>query len=381
MLSHHAHVKDGGASVDGVTRCAVNKMVGLYFNEGMREPARNGNPGELNPEQCRLSRHFLRARWRDPDDPGDCMVLHQMIAVMAPEEAERCLAVLREFTTWRPGPAGRGGDRTMRERLEAHARGQISRNVRQCIEPSLSAQDEDDEDDDTMSMLSTIVAGQQKVSSRQQVQQSILTTPADRVSQLLMLMDHIRRKNAATAEPMQPTTAGMVLTPPVGIEPSVTTSASASNVSTAESLSSAELLDILYRRIAAQLAAPHAAQKCALSPSLTTASSMPCVSVAATALADSTPSPIVPCTSTSIRDGLMSPPALPASLLGHAGNARQTNGPSSLIVDLVNSIMRQATIGRHAGLMAGAGHLPAAGNYGLILPPVQDVLCGRAVSR
>ena len=380
MLSHHAHVKDGGTSVDGVTRAALNKMVGLYFHEGMRKPARNGNPGELDLGQCKLSRHFLRARWRDPDDPEDCMVLHQMMTTMQQHEVERCIAVLREFTKWRPGPAGRGGDRAMRATVEAHARDPIPRNVRQRIESSLSAQadeeeDDDYDDDDTMSMRSTIAAGQiaavqRSESSRQPMQAGMPTAPADRVLQLQMLMDDIRRKNAATVEP---TTAGMVLTPSVGVEPSATTRASASNVSTAENLSSAELLDILYRRIAAQQTAPQAAQMCATSPSLTTATpmtSMPCVSAAATTLAglaDSSPPPLVPCTSSSLRHGTMAAPAALGSLACHGGH--------------VQSI----TAGRQAGVVTGEGHLPAPGNFGPgfgpILPPLKDVLCGRTLAR
>ena len=374
MLSHHAHVKDGGTSVDGVTRAALNKMVGLYFREGMRKPARNGNPGELDLGQCKLSRHFLRARWRDPDDPEDCMMLHQMMTTMQQHEVERCIAVLREFTKWRPGPAGRGGDRAMRATMEAHARDPIPRNVRQRIEPSLSAQADDEEDDDaaddTMSMRSTIAAGQRSESSRQKMQPDTPTAPADRVSELQMLLDHIRRKNAATVEP---TTAGMVLTPPVGIDPSATTSASASHVSMAENLSSAQLLDILYRRIAAQQTAPQAAQRCATSPSLTTATpmtSMPCVSAAATTfagLADSTPAPLVPCTSSSLRHGTMAAPAALGSLACHGGHVQST------------------TAGRQAGVVTGEGHLPAPGNFGPgfgpILPPLKDVLCGRTLAR
>ena len=216
------------------------------------------------------------------------------------------------------------------------------------------------------------------------MQAGMPTAPADRVLQLQMLMDDIRRKNAATVEP---TTAGMVLTPSVGVEPSATTRASASNVSTAENLSSAELLDILYRRIAAQPTAPQAAQRCATSPSLTTATpmtSMACVSAAATTLAglaDSTPPPLVPCTSSSLRDGIMAAPAALGSLACHGGHARQAAASSSVIAGLVQSI----TAGRQAGLVTGEGRLQAPGNvgpgFGPILPPLKDVLCGHALAR
>ena len=39
------------------------------------------------------------------------MFLKQMFSGMQRHEVERCISVLREFTKWRPGPAGRGGDR------------------------------------------------------------------------------------------------------------------------------------------------------------------------------------------------------------------------------------------------------------------------------
>ena len=65
MLSDYADIRVGGASVDGVSRAGLNKMVGMNFSEGMRKPSRNGNPGELSSAAAhRLARHFLKARWR-----------------------------------------------------------------------------------------------------------------------------------------------------------------------------------------------------------------------------------------------------------------------------------------------------------------------------
>ena len=201
------------------------------------------------------------------------MVLHPMLTTMQQPEVERCLAVLREFTklsgagsAWRPRLAVPGGERAMDALLESQSRDSIPRNVRPRIEASLTV-------DKTMSMRSTIAAYQRSMMMRQLVaipeQPSALVAPADRVSQLQILIDRIvashRHMTAATA---QSTTAGMML-PSLGCEPS----ASGSNMYNAENLSSAELLDILYRRIAAQQIAPGTAQKCASWPLARTAPS------------------------------------------------------------------------------------------------------------
>ena len=201
------------------------------------------------------------------------MVLHPMLTTMQQPEVERCLAVLREFTklsgagsAWRPRLAVPGGERAMDALLESQSRDSIPRNVRPRIEASLTV-------DKTMSMRSTIAAYQRSMMMRQLVaipeQPSALVAPSDRVSQLQILIDRIgashRHMTAATA---QSTTAGMML-PSLGCEPS----ASGSNMYNAENLSSAELLDILYRRIAAQQIAPGTAQKCASWPLARTAPS------------------------------------------------------------------------------------------------------------
>ena len=100
--------------MDGVSRAGLNKIVGTYFAEGMRKPTRNGNPGELiSLSAHRLARHFLRARWRNPDDAGDMRAMAPFFKGMSPQQVEQCISVLREFMVWRPGPAGRCRDRDL----------------------------------------------------------------------------------------------------------------------------------------------------------------------------------------------------------------------------------------------------------------------------
>ena len=112
MLSEHADIRVGGSSVDGVSRAGLNKIVGKHFAEGMRKPSRNGNPGELESVAAhRLSRHFLRARWRNPDDAEDMRVMEPFFRNLTPPQFHLCVSVLREFMQWRPGPAGRCRDR------------------------------------------------------------------------------------------------------------------------------------------------------------------------------------------------------------------------------------------------------------------------------
>ena len=130
-MPQHANVRDGGTSVHGISRAYFNKLVGMYYREGMRKPAQNGNPGKLELSSSSITRHFLGARWRDPDDQNDVMVLQQMFAAMRRHEVDNCVAVLREFCIssqcsvlslkfrkWRlrgeggsASPAGCGGDR------------------------------------------------------------------------------------------------------------------------------------------------------------------------------------------------------------------------------------------------------------------------------
>jgi len=112
MLSEHADIRVGGSSVDGVSRAGLNKIVGKRFAEGMRKPSRNGNPGELDSVAAhRLARHFLRARWRDPDSAEDMRFMEPFLQSMSPHQVQLCVSVLREFMQWRPGPAGRCRDR------------------------------------------------------------------------------------------------------------------------------------------------------------------------------------------------------------------------------------------------------------------------------
>lgn len=204
MMSQHANVRDGGTSVDGVSRAGLNKLVGSSYQEGMRKPARNGNPGDLDsPGACKLARHFLKARWRDPDDQEDCMVLQQMFSIMQRHEVDHCIAVLRDFSQWRPGPAGRGGDRASGVRGSSEAGldavDAVLRNVRQRIEASRSehdcshAGDDDDEDDDCdddMSTRSTVVA-----SAPASYRHSPPAPPVDKVQAIKGLIDDIRNRS------------------------------------------------------------------------------------------------------------------------------------------------------------------------------------------
>jgi hypothetical protein len=108
--------KDGGSATDGVSRAAFNKICLEYFEEGMRKPARNGNPGSLESGLAQQRRHFLRGRWRDPQTPTDMAVLKNMWTTMTPEQVAASRALLEDFSRWKPGPAGRGGERLSRKR-------------------------------------------------------------------------------------------------------------------------------------------------------------------------------------------------------------------------------------------------------------------------
>eukprot|EP00960_Hanusia_phi_P039767 754040-Hanusia_phi.AAC.1 len=126
--------KDGGSATDGVSRAAFNKICLEYFEEGMRKPARNGNPGALEANLAQQRRHFLRGRWRDPSNPRDLAELKKLWSSMSPEQTNASIALLEDFSRharmtffeewcsplaggrWKPGPAGRGGERLTRKR-------------------------------------------------------------------------------------------------------------------------------------------------------------------------------------------------------------------------------------------------------------------------
>ena len=102
-------MRDGGVAVNGVSRAALNKIVGRHFQEGMRKPSRNGGAGEVQSADAhKLARHFLQARWRNPDNWDDRLVLNSILHVLSRAEAENCIAVLREVQQFKAGPAGRG---------------------------------------------------------------------------------------------------------------------------------------------------------------------------------------------------------------------------------------------------------------------------------
>ena len=271
MMSHHANVRDGGSSVDGMSRAGLNKLVGTYYQEGMRKPARNGNPGDLDcPGASKLARHFLRARWRDPEDSEDLMVLQQMFSVMQSHEVDLCLAVLRDFSKWRPGPAGRGGDRAstgVRSAGEASLDmvDTVLRNVRQRIEVSkstldaITADDDDDVDDeDNISMQSTVVQSPHSVRPS--------SAPAiDRVQLLQGLIDEIRNRNMSSCNERAPDdtvskyarssqqafaahNAHSSSSRPAWLQSTVSLQPAAAVVGT----SSADLLNSLFRQVACQ---------------------------------------------------------------------------------------------------------------------------------
>ena len=263
MLSKYASVKDGGACVDGVTRAALNKMAGAYFQEAMRKPARNGNPGELDQGAAKLSRHFLRARWRDPDDTEDCMVLQQMFAVMGPQEVEHCVQVLRDFSRWRPGPAGRGGDRTVRTASEAGLSGdEAMRSVRRRIEAGMAAAqrtalaDSDDDGDDDMSMRSTVVCDSGARRPRAPAtpcRASAPLAPVDKVVQLEGMIDHIRRRSLVSGAALGASPHGVSHGMAKG---SAAAAAAAATPDDGRSVTSADLLHSLFHMLGTQQAGP-----------------------------------------------------------------------------------------------------------------------------
>jgi hypothetical protein len=99
-----------------VSRAAFNKICLEYFEEGMRKPARNGNPGSLESDLAVQRRHFLRGRWRDPAVSVDMVALKNLWSTMTAEQESASYAMLKDFSRWKPGPAGRGGERLSRKR-------------------------------------------------------------------------------------------------------------------------------------------------------------------------------------------------------------------------------------------------------------------------
>jgi len=82
----------------------------------MRKPARNGNPGALESNLAQQRRHFLRGRWLDPADGEDMEMLNALLSEMSAEQSAAATDLLVDFSRWKPGPAGRGGERVCRKR-------------------------------------------------------------------------------------------------------------------------------------------------------------------------------------------------------------------------------------------------------------------------
>lgn len=116
MFDQFSKKKDGGSATDGVSRAAFNKICLEYHEEGMRKPARNGNPGALETGLAQQRRHFLRGRWRDPAVPADLAALKVLWSSMTPDQSTASRNLLEDFSRWKPGPAGRGGERMSRKR-------------------------------------------------------------------------------------------------------------------------------------------------------------------------------------------------------------------------------------------------------------------------
>jgi hypothetical protein len=102
ICKEHADVRDGGAAIHGISRAALNKMVGACFHEGVRRPVRKG--WALGAEKAKAARHFLQARWRSPDDVEDRMVLSSVFNTMSREEVQESIKLLREFQQCSAGP-------------------------------------------------------------------------------------------------------------------------------------------------------------------------------------------------------------------------------------------------------------------------------------
>eukprot|EP00283_Hemiselmis_rufescens_P007792 CAMPEP_0173432634 /NCGR_PEP_ID=MMETSP1357-20121228/10365_1 /TAXON_ID=77926 /ORGANISM="Hemiselmis rufescens, Strain PCC563" /LENGTH=172 /DNA_ID=CAMNT_0014397257 /DNA_START=215 /DNA_END=730 /DNA_ORIENTATION=+ len=115
VFPQFAKKKDGGSATDGVSRAAFNKVCLEYFEEGMRKPARNGNPGALGSNLAQQRRHFLRGRWLDPAEGSDLKMLEELMSQLSGEQQRDAEALLVDYSRWKPGPAGRGGERVSRK--------------------------------------------------------------------------------------------------------------------------------------------------------------------------------------------------------------------------------------------------------------------------
>lgn len=182
-MPREAHVRDGGTSLDGVSRARLNKLVRKqHHREGMRKLWSIGSPNKLDPLSSGVYRpHFLQVRWRDPDRQEDLIVLQQIFKLMHRHEVDKCIAVLREFSRWRLGP---GDDLQVAPwpwcsasspsgamALATNVRPDqdagfhvVSRNVRRCIEASrahversFTIKNDDDNEEETLSIRSTAI--------------------------------------------------------------------------------------------------------------------------------------------------------------------------------------------------------------------------------
>lgn len=61
-------------------------------------------------------RHFLRGRWLDPAETEDEDVVNALLSQMTTEQSAAATDLLVDFSRWKPGPAGRGGERVCRKR-------------------------------------------------------------------------------------------------------------------------------------------------------------------------------------------------------------------------------------------------------------------------
>jgi hypothetical protein len=70
----------------------------LMQEEGMRKPARNGNPGALDPNLAQQRRHFLRGRWRDPSLEEDARFLRNVMSNLPHQQVALASELLAEFS-------------------------------------------------------------------------------------------------------------------------------------------------------------------------------------------------------------------------------------------------------------------------------------------
>ncbi len=64
----------------------------------MRKPARNGNPGALDPNLAQQRRHFLRGRWRDPSLEEDERFLRIAMSALPHQQVASASELLTEFS-------------------------------------------------------------------------------------------------------------------------------------------------------------------------------------------------------------------------------------------------------------------------------------------